>query len=181
MLPSFQTLTLYLYFLKGPHKESPFFQNIFGFLRPVIIYALPVCFPFLSIAKLKCIHGEARGCLWSSSIPLLLSDESCILYKSPRLISPYPLYERVLRLLTSSALVSLARHDVKPRLFRSFWRDLASIHSLKLSPSSSRDAFFCLASFSSLEPAFILCSGHRSNLGRASCSRWKGFQVQPAT
>ena len=60
------------------------------FLRPLLTYASPGWYPFLSatnINKLERLHRVASctitGCLSSSSIPLLLSEASLPPYKSP--------------------------------------------------------------------------------------------------
>ena len=78
IFPSFQGLTLYLCFLMGPSKESPSLLYK-SFLRPLLTYASPGWFPFLSatnITKLEHLYRAASraisGCLSSSPIPLLL-------------------------------------------------------------------------------------------------------------
>ena len=64
----------------GPSKESPSVLYK-SFLRPLLTYASPGWFPFLSvinITKLERLHRSASraitGCLSSSPIPLLLSE-----------------------------------------------------------------------------------------------------------
>ena len=66
----------------GPSKESLFFLYK-AFLRPLLTYASPGWFPFLSVTnftKLERLHRAASraitGCLSSSPIPLLLSEAS---------------------------------------------------------------------------------------------------------
>ena len=49
-------------------------------------------------------------------------------------------HERALRLPTSFPILGLARLGVKPRLFRSSWRALASTHPLMLPSTCSREA-----------------------------------------
>ena len=116
----------------GPSKES--LSVLYkSFLRPLLTYAAPGWFPFLSatnITKLERLHRAASraitGCLSSSPIPLLLSVASS--------------YERALRLPTSFPISGLARLGVKPRLCRSCWRAFASTHPLMLPSTCSREA-----------------------------------------
>ena len=118
-----------------------------SFLRPLLTYASPGWFPFLSatnFTKLKRLHRAASrtitGCLSSSPIPLLLTEAS-----SPPLrvtLTHFTLLscERALRLPTSFPISGLARLGVKPRLCRSSWRAFASTHPLMLPSTSSREA-----------------------------------------
>ena len=130
----------------GPSKESlsVLYQS---FLRPLLTYASPGWFPFLSatnITKLECLHRAASrtvtGCLSSSPVPLLLFEA---LLPSLRVtLNHFTLfsYERALRLPTSFPISGLARLGVKPRLCRSSWRALASTHLLMLPSTCSREA-----------------------------------------
>ena len=130
----------------GPSKES--LSVLYkSFLRPLLTYASPGWFPFLSttnITKLERPHRAASraitGCLSSSPIPLLLTEASL---PPPRVIlTHFTLlsYERALRLPTSFPISDLAKLGVKPRLCRSSWRALASIHPLMLPSTCSREA-----------------------------------------
>ena len=84
IVPMSQGLVLYLCFLMGPSKESLslLYQ---AFLRPVLTYASPGWFPFLSVAnitKLERLHGAAScaiiGSLSSTPILLLLLCEASL-------------------------------------------------------------------------------------------------------
>ena len=129
----------------GPSKES--LSVLYkAFLRPLLTYASPGWFPFLSatnVTKLERLHRAASraitGCLSSSPIPLLLTEASL-----PPLFS----YERALRLPTSFPISGLARLGVKPRLCRSSWRALASTHPLMLPSTCSREALVACPPFS---------------------------------
>ena len=145
----------------GPSKES--LSLLYkSFLRPLLTYASPGWFPFLSatnITKLERLHRAASraisGCLWSSPILLLLTKASL----SPLRVTPTHFtlisYERALCLPTSIPISGLARLGVKPRLCRSSWRALASTHPLMLHSTCSREALLACSSFSSLESAFV--------------------------
>ena len=118
-----------------------------SFLRPLLTYASPGWFPFLSVTnfiKLERLHRAASravtGCLSSSPIPLLLSEAS--LHPLPVTLTHFTFlsYERALRLPTSFPISGLARLGVKPRLSRSPWRAFASIHPLMLPYTSPREA-----------------------------------------
>ena len=106
-----------------------------AFLRPLLAYASPGWFPFLSatdFTKLERLHRAASraiiGCLSSSPIPLLLSEASLPhLRVSLSHFTPSS-YERALRLPTSFPISGLARLGLKPRLCRSSWRAFASAH-----------------------------------------------------
>ena len=160
----------------GPSKES--LSVLYkSFLRPLLTYASPGWFPFLSatnITKLELLHRAAShtitGCLSSSPIPLLLSEASLpplrVILTQFTLLS----YERALRLPTSFPISGLARLGVKPRLCRSSWRALASTHLLMLPSTCSREALLAcppcppwnLPSFTVESTLFSSCS--RSDL-----------------
>ena len=125
-----------------------------AFFRPVLTYASPGWFPFISITnitKLARLHQAGShaisGCLLSSSIPLLLSVASL----SPLLVTltHFTLlsYERALRFPTSFPISGLARLGVKPRLCRSSWRAFASTHPLMLPFTYSREALLACPPF----------------------------------
>ena len=125
-----QGLTLYLCVFIRPLS---FLSK--AFLRPLLTYALPGRFPFLSvtnITKLECLHRAASraitDCLSSSPIPLFLFEASL---PSPRVtLTHFTLssYERALRLPTSFPISGLARLGVKPRICRLSWRAFGSTH-----------------------------------------------------
>ena len=125
----------------GPSKES--LSVLYkSFLRPLLTYASPRWFPFLSatnITKLERLHRAASraitGCLSSSPIPLLLSEASLPPLRVTLTHFTLLSYERALRLPTSFPISGLARLGVKPRLCRSSWRAFASTHPLM--PSTS--------------------------------------------
>ena len=129
----------------GPSKES--LSVLYkSFLRPLLTYASPGWFPFLSatnITKLECLHrGASRtitGCLSCSPIPLL-SEASLPSLRVTLTHFTLFSYERALRLPTSFPISGLARLGVKPRLCRSSWRALASTHLLMLPSTCSRKA-----------------------------------------
>ena len=130
----------------GPSKES--LSLLYKpFLRPLLTYASPGWFPFLSatnLTKLERLHRAASraitGCLLSSPIPLLLTE--AFLPPLRVTLTHFTLfsYERALRLPTSFPISGLARLGVKPRLCRSSWRALASTHPLMLPSTCSREA-----------------------------------------
>ena len=135
----------------GPSKES--LSLLYkSFLRPLLTYASPGWFPFLSATNLTELEGLHRAasraitdCLSSSPIPLLLTEVS-----SPPLrvtLTHFTLlcYERALCLPTFFPISGLARLGVKPRLCRSSWIALASTHPLMLPSTCSREALLaCL-------------------------------------
>ena len=144
----------------GPSKESlsPLYRS---FLRPLLAYASPGWFPFLSatnFTKLQCLHRAASraviGCISSSPIPLLLTETSLSHLRVTLTHFALLSYERALRLPTSFPISGLARLGVKPRLCRSSWRAFASTHLLMLPSTSSREALLACPPFSSLESAF---------------------------
>ena len=130
----------------GPSKES--LTVLYkSFLRPLLTYASPGWFPFLSatnFTKLERLHRAASraitGCLSSSPIPLLLTEASLPPLRVTLTHFTISSYERALRLPTSFPISGLARLGVKPRLCRSSWRALASTHPLMLPSTCSREA-----------------------------------------
>ena len=123
------------------------------FLRPLLIYALPGWFPFLSITnitKLERLYWAASraisGCLLSSPIPLLLSEVFLSFLRVTLTHLAMSSYDRTLRLPTSFSILDLARIEVKPRLCRSSWRAVASTHPLVLSSTSPRETLFACPS-----------------------------------
>ena len=145
-----------------------------SFLQPLLTYASPGWFLFLSVVnftKLERLHRAASraitGCLSSSPIPLLLSEASLPPLRVTLTHFNVSSYKRALRLPTSFPISSLARLGVKPRLCRSSWRAFASTHPLML-PSTFLLALpfllgICLCSRCSLlfplhAPALILLS-----------------------
>ena len=131
-------------------------------LWPLLTYASPGWFPFLSvtnITKLECLHRAASraitGCLSSSPIPLLLSEASLSPLRVTLTHFTLLSYERALRLPTSFPISGLARLGVKPRLCRSSWRAFASTHPLMLPSTSPREASLALPVLTFLKPAFL--------------------------
>ena len=130
----------------GPSKES--LSVLYkSFLRPLLTYASPGWFPFLSatnFTKLERLHQPASraitGCFSSSPIPLLLTEASLPPLRVTLTHFTLFSYERALLLPTSFPISGLARLGVKPRLCRSSWRALASIHPLVLPSICSREA-----------------------------------------
>ena len=130
----------------GPSKES--LSLLYkSFLQPLLTYASPGWFPFLSatdITKLEHLHRAASraitGCLSSSPIPLLLSEATLPPLRVTLTHFTLLSYELALRLPTSFPISGLARLGVKPRLCRSSWRAFASTHPLMLSSTCSREA-----------------------------------------
>ena len=130
----------------GPSKES--LSVLYkSFLRPVLTYASPGWFPFLSatnFTKLERPHRAASrtitGCLSSSPIPLLLSKASLPPLRVTLTDFTILSYERALRLPTSFPISGLARTVVRPRLCRSSWRAFASTHPLMLPSTCSKEA-----------------------------------------
>ena len=117
------------------------------FLWPLLTYASPGWFPFLSVSnltKLKHLHRAASraitGCLSSSPIPLLLSEASLPPLRATLTHFTLSSYERALRLSNPFPISGLARLGVKPRLCRSSWRAFASTRPLMLRSTSLREA-----------------------------------------
>ena len=130
----------------GPSKES--LSVLYkSFLRPLLTYALPGWFLFLSatnVTKLELLHRAASraitGCLSFSPIPLLLTEASLPPLRVTMTHFTLLSDERAFRLPTSFPISGLARFGVKPRLCRSSWRAFASTHSLMLPSTCSREA-----------------------------------------
>ena len=87
IFPLSRSLSLYFCFLLGPLGFLRLVYN--AFLWPLLTYASPRWFPFLSvtnITKLERLHRATSrtitGCLSSSPIPLLLSETSLFLHTS---------------------------------------------------------------------------------------------------
>ena len=130
----------------GPSKESLSVLYKY-FLRPLLTYASPGWFLFLSVTnliKLERLHQAASraitGCLSSYPIPLLLTEASLPPLRVTLTHFTLFSYEWALRLPTSFPISGLARLGVKPRLCRSSWRALASTHPLMLPSTCSREA-----------------------------------------
>ena len=130
----------------SPSKES-LVVLYKSFLRPLLTYASPGWFPFLSatnLIKLERLHRAASraitGCLSSSPISLLLSEASLLPLQVTLTHCTLSSYERALRLPTSFPISGLARLGVKPRLCRSSWRAFAFTHPLMLRSTSSKEA-----------------------------------------
>ena len=143
----------------GPSKESLSFLYK-SFLRSLLTYASPGWFPFLSATnhtKLERLHRAASraitGCLSSSPIPLLLTEASLPPLRVTLTQFTLFSYERALRLPTSFPISGLARLEVKPRLCRSSWRALASIHLLMLPSTCSREALVACPPFPPWNPS----------------------------
>ena len=137
----------------GPSNE-PLCLLYKAFLWPLLTYASPGWFPFLSvtnITKLECLHGSAShaitSCLSSSSIPLLLSEASLPPLRAILTHFTLSSYEWALHLPTSFPISGLARLEVKPRLSRSSWRAFAFTHLLVLSSTSPREALLACSPF----------------------------------
>ena len=130
----------------GPSKKS--LSLLYkSFLRPLLIYASPGWFPFLSVAnftKLERLHRAASriitGCFSSSPISLLLSETSLPLLRVTLTHFTLLSYKRAHCLPTSFPISGLARLRVKPRLCRLSRRAFASTHRLMLPSTSSREA-----------------------------------------
>ena len=139
----------------GAPLRSPSLSVLYkAFLRPLLTYASPGWFPFLSatnFTKLESLHRAASraitGCLSSSPIPILLSEASLPPLRVSLTHFTLSSYERALRLPTSFHIWGLARLGVKPRLCRSSWRALASTYPLMLPSTCSREAFFACPPF----------------------------------
>ena len=118
-----------------------------SFFRPLLIYASPGWFSFLrvtNITKLERLHRATSraitGCLWSSTIPLLLSETSLPPLGVTLTHFILSFYERALRLPTSFPISGLARLGVKPRLCRFSWRAFAFTHPLVPPSTFPREA-----------------------------------------
>ena len=147
----------------GPSKKS--LSVLYkAFPLPLLTYAFPGWFPFLSVTnntKLERLHRAASraitGCLSSSPIPLLLSETALSPLRVTLTHFTLSSYERPLRLPTSFPISDLARLGVKPRLCRSSWRAFASTHPLILPSTSPREALLAYPLFLSLNlPSFTV-------------------------
>ena len=132
----------------------PLFFCIKLFFWPLLTYASPAWFPFLSITnftKLECLHRVASrtitSCLSSSPIPLLLSKASLSPLQATLAHFTLSCYEGALRLPTSFLISGLARLGVTPRLSRSSWRAFVSAHPLLLPSISPREALLAFPPF----------------------------------
>ena len=129
----------------GPSKES---LSVLckSFLRPLLTYASPGWFPFLSatnFTKLERLHRATSRPSPATSRPPLFHFFSEASLPPLRVTLPhftFLLYERALRFPTSFLISGLARLGVKPRLCRSSWRAFVSTHPLMLPSTSSREA-----------------------------------------
>ena len=157
----------------GPSKESVSLLYK-AFLWPLLTYASPRWFPFLSATnstKLERLHRAVSraitGCLSSSPIPLLLFEAFLPPLRVTLTHFTLFFYERALRLPTSFPISGLARLGVKPRLCRSSWRALASTHPLMLHSTSSREALLAFLPF----PSWNLSSFTVESTLSSPCSR----------
>ena len=159
----------------GPSKES--LSLLYKtFLRPLLTYASPEWFPFLSatnITKLERLHRAASraitGCLSSSPIPLLLTEASLPPLRVTLTHFTLFSYERAIRLPTSFPISGLARLGVKPRLCRSSWRAFASTRPLMLPSTCPREAFVACHPFPSWNlPSFTVESTLSSPCSRSN-------------
>ena len=156
-----------------PSKESLSVQYK-AFLRPLLTYASPGWFPFLSVSnitKLERLHRAASrsitGCLSSSLIPLLLSEASLPPLRVTLTHFILSCYERTFRLPNFFPISCLARLGAKPRLCRSSWRASAPTHPLMLSSTSPREALLACSPFLPWNLRFFTVESTLSS----SCSR----------
>ena len=133
----------------GPSKESLAIPYK-AFLWPLLTYASPEWFPFLSVSniiKLERLHRAGScvidGCLSSFPIQFLLSETSLSPLRVTLTHFTLSSYERALRLPTFFPISGLARLGVKPRL----WRVLSSTHPLMLLFTSLREALLACPPF----------------------------------
>ena len=138
---------------EAPLRESLYLLHK-SFLRPLLTYASPGWFHFLSatnFTKLERLHRAASraitGCLSSFPIPLLLSEAFLPPLRVTLTHFTLFFYERALRLPTSFPISGLARLGVKPRLCRSSCRAFASTHPLMLPSTCSREALVACPPF----------------------------------
>ena len=157
----------------GPSKDSLSLPYK-AFLRPLLTYASPEWFLFLSatnFTKLERFHRAAcraiTGCLSSSPIPLNLSEASLPPLRVTLTHFTLLSYERALRLPTSFPISGLARLGVKPRLCRSSLRVFASTHPLMLPSTSPREALLACPPFPPRNLLFFTVESTLSSL----CSR----------
>ena len=135
-----------------------------AFFQPVLTYASPEWFPFLTvtnICKVKRLHRAASraitGCLSSSPIPIL-SEASLPSLQFTRTHFALSSNERALRLPTSFPISLLARPGSETKtlkIFLELLRPLTRLRSLLLLLVG-----FSLLALSSLEPAFLHCGVH---------------------
>ena len=158
----------------GPSMES--LSVLYkSFLRPVLTYASPGWFPFLSatnITKVERLHRAAScvitDCLSSSPIPLLLTEASLPPLRVTLTHFTLFSYERALRLPTSIPISGLARLGVKPRLCRSSWKAFASTHPLMLPSTCSRKVLLACPPFAPWNlPSFTVGSTLFSSFSRS--------------
>ena len=129
----------------GPSKES--LSLLYkAFLRPLLTYTSPGWFPFLSvinITKLEASIARLVAPSLAASHPPLSQFSSLRLFYLPY---SHPdsfarsSYERALCLPTSFPISGLTRLEVRPRLFRSFWRAFSFTHTLMLPSTTPREA-----------------------------------------
>ena len=157
----------------GPSKESLSVLHK-AFLQPLLTYASPAWFSFLSITNitiLECLHRAASraiiGYISSSPIPLLLSEASLPPLWATLTHFTLSFYERALCLPTSFPISGLARHGVKPRFCTSSWRAFGSIHQLTPPSTCSREALLACPPF----PSWSLSSFTVESTLSSSCSR----------
>ena len=130
----------------GPFRES--LSVLYkSFLQPLLAYASPGWYPFLSatnFTKLERLHRAAShaitDCLLSSPISLLPTDASLPPVRVTLTHFTLLSYEQALRLPTSFPISGLARLGVKPGLCRSSWKAFASTHPLMFLSTCSREA-----------------------------------------
>ena len=153
------------------------------FLQPLLTYASPGLFPFLSVTniiKLERLHRAASraitGCLSSFPIPLLSEASLLPLWVTLTHIA-LPSYERALRLPTFR-ISGLARHGVKPRLCRSSWRAFASTHPLIPPSTSPRGDLLAYLAISLWKlPSLTVESTLSSSCSRSDASSLQGAAV----
>ena len=151
--PRLKALRCISAFSWDPSKES--LSVLYeSFLRPLLTYASPGWFPFLSttnLTKLERLHRATSraitGCLLPSPIPLLLAKASLPPLRVTLTHFTLLSYERPLRLPTSFPISGLARPGVKPRICRSSWRAFTSTHPLMLPSTCSRAALLACPLF----------------------------------
>ena len=125
-----------------------------AFFRPLLTYASPGWFPFLSvtnITKLERFHRAASrtitGCLSSSPIPLFLSEASLSSIRVTMTHFTLLSCEWALHLPPSFPISGLARLGVKPRLCRLSWKAFASTHPLMLPSTYPRETLLACPPF----------------------------------
>ena len=157
----------------GPSKKS--LSLLYkSFIRPLLTYASPGWFPFLSatnLTKLERLYRAASraitGYLSTSPIPLLLTEASLPPLRVTLTHFTLSCYERALRLPSSFPISGLVRLGVKPRLCRSSWRAFASTHPLMLPSTCSREALVACPPF----PPWNLPSFTVESILSTPCSR----------